>query len=65
NSIIFILFMNNKSDIGFKILTIVYVLFWLVHDIYIKSYTTALFDVLTIGTSFYAIINLKFKKRQN
>ena len=64
NSIIFILFMNNKSDIGFKILTIIYVIFWLVHDIYIKSYTTAFFDVLTILTSFYAIITLKIKKRQ-
>ncbi len=65
NSIIFILFMNNKSDIGFKILTIVYVLFWFVHDIYIKSYTTALFDALTIVTSSYAIFKLKKEKRQN
>lgn len=65
NSIIFILFMNKKSDIGFKILTIVYVSLWLVHDIYIKSYTTAFFDTMTIFTSTYAIFKLKKEKVLN
>jgi len=28
--------MNTKSDIKFKILMIIYITMWLIHDIYIK-----------------------------
>lgn len=58
-NVIFILFMNTKSDVKFKILMIVYVLMWLIHDIYIKSYITAVFDFITIITSFITIFKIK------
>jgi len=59
NNIIFILFMNTKSDIKFKILMIIYITMWLIHDIYIKSYVTAIFDFMTIITSFITIFRIK------
>lgn len=59
NNIIFILFLNTKSKIGFKILIITSMILWLIHDIVIKSYVTALFDVFTIISSIIAIIQLK------
>lgn len=65
NNIIFILFMNTKSDIKFKILMIVYITMWLIHDIYIKSYITAIFDLMTIITSFITIFRIKKSNNNN
>lgn len=59
NNIIFILFMNTKSDLNFKFLTIFYMALWLIHNIYIKAYTTSLFNVITIITSLIAIYKIK------
>lgn len=59
NNIIFITFINTKSKIGFKILIIISMILWFIHDIYIKSYITALFDIFTIITSIIAIIQIK------
>ena len=61
NNIIFILFINTKSKIGFKILIITSMILWFIHDIYIKSYVTALFDIFTIVSSIIAIIQIKKK----
>ncbi len=55
NNIIFIIFMNTKSDLNFKLLTIFYMLLWLVHNVYIKAYTTSIFNCITILTCLIAI----------
>lgn len=61
NSAIFTVFMNLKDDIKFKVLMIVSMTLWLIHDIAIKAYTTAIFDILTIITSVFTIYKLKRK----
>lgn len=61
NNIIFILFINTRSKIGFKILIIFSMILWFVHDLYIKSYVTAIFDIFTILSSIIAIIQIKKK----
>lgn len=55
NNIIFIIFMNTKSDLNFKVLTIFYMSLWLIHNLYIKAFTTSLFNVFTIITCTIAI----------
>ncbi len=65
NNIIFILCMNTKSDTKFKLLTIFYMILWLIHNIYIKSYTTSLFNCITIITSLIGIYRINKNKFQN
>lgn len=58
NNIIFIIFMNTKSDLNFKFLTIFYMSLWLIHNIYIKAFTTSLFNCVTIITCLIAIYKI-------
>lgn len=55
NNIIFIIFMNTKSDLNFKFLTIFYMSLWLIHNLYIKAFTTSFFNCVTIITCLIAI----------
>lgn len=64
NNTIFIIFMNTKSDINFKVLTIFYITLWLIHDLYIKAFTTSIFDIGTIISSFIAIYRIKHEKNK-
>lgn len=61
NNTIFIIFMNTKNDINFKLLTILYMILWLIHNIYIKAYTTSIFNTITLISSIIAIIRIKKK----
>lgn len=58
NYTIFTIFINIKDDKKFKYLIIVSMLLWCIHDIAIKAYTVALFDILTIITSMITIKKL-------
>lgn len=58
NNIIFIIFMNTKSDLNFKFLTIFYMSLWLIHNLYIKAYTTSIFNIITIITCLIAITRI-------
>ena len=62
STIVYVVFMNIKDIKKFKILTIVTVVLWLIYDFYIKSYTAALFDFMTIITSIIAIIQIIRRK---
>lgn len=62
STIVYVVFMNIKDIKKFKILTIVTVALWLIYDFYIKSYTAALFDFMTIITSIIAIIQIIRRK---
>ena len=57
--------MNVKDIKKFKYLTIVTVVLWFIYDFYIKAYTAAIFDFMTIVTSTIAIIQIIRKKSSN
>jgi len=56
-------YMNIQDIIKFKILLITNSLIWLIYDVYIKSYTSAAFDLATIIANVISIIQIKTKKR--
>ena len=55
--------MNIKDVVKFKYLTIVTMVLWLVYDIYIKSYSSAIFDFMNIVANIFTIIRLKKGKQ--
>ena len=62
-SLIYLYLMNIKGIIKFKILTIVIMIMWLIYDFTIKSYTSSVFDALTVLTSIIAIYQITRKKK--
>lgn len=62
SSIIYILFMNIKDIIKFKYLIIFTMILWLCYDVYIESYTSAIFNFACIVANIISIIELKTKK---
>lgn len=50
--------MNTKSDLNFKFLTIFYMSLWLIHNLYIKAFTTSIFNIVTIITCLIAITKI-------
>lgn len=63
STVVYIMFMNIKDVTKFKALIIFTILEWLVYDFYIKAYTAAVFDFLTIVTSTIAIIQIIKKEK--
>lgn len=63
STVVYIVFMNIKDVTKFKALIIFTILEWLVYDFYIKAYTAAVFDFLTIVTSTIAIIQIIKKEK--
>lgn len=59
SNIVFILFMNTKDNVKFKLLTIFYISLWLIHNLYIKAFSTSIFNVITIISSIIAIVRIK------
>lgn len=64
STITYILLMNTKDIIKFKWLIIFTMLMWLIYDLFIKSYTSAIFDFMNIVANIISIIQigLKIKK---
>ncbi len=58
SSVLFILYMDTKNVTQFKLLMIFNSICWLVHDVYVQSYTSLVFDILTIITCLIAIIRI-------
>lgn len=52
---LFAIFMTTKSVAKYKLLCIIASILWMVHDIYIKSYVTVFFDILTITSNIIGI----------
>lgn len=69
NNIIYTLFINIKDEFKFKILILVQMILWLIYDLTIKSYTSAIFEVITIIsciiTGYQIYMNRKREKQQN
>ena len=59
STILYTTLMNTKYIKKFKYLTITTMLLWLIYDICIMNYVSALFDLLTIGSNSIAIYQLK------
>lgn len=62
STIIYIIFIDTKNVVHFKLLIIFSLLMWLVYDLYINAYISGLFDFLCIITNIIAIYQIKYKK---
>jgi len=60
--IIYTLFMNIKNVVKFKWLIVITMFLWLVYDLFIKSYTSAVFDFMSIIANIISIIQIGLKK---
>ncbi len=58
-TVLYTLFMDVKDIIKFKYLSGFISLLWGIYDIFIKSYSSAFFDFLTIITTLVSIIKIK------
>ena len=59
STVSYTLLMDMKNVVKFKILIIFTLIMWLIYDLYIKSYSSAIFDFLNIITNLIAIYELK------
>ena len=62
SNVVYIVFMNIKDVIKFKYLILFTMTMWLIYDIYIMSYTAAIFDLGTIIADIIAVIQIKRNK---
>lgn len=65
STIVYLWLMNIKNVIKFKILIIFTMLLWFVYDIYIKSYSSAVFDFMNIIANIFSIFKINKKKQVN
>ncbi len=61
STITYLWLMNIKNVIKFKGLIIFTMILWLIYDLTIKSYSSAVFDLMTVITNTYTIIKLSKK----
>lgn len=57
-TVIFVLFLDTKSDVLFKGINIVAMAMWVVYDFYNRNYVAFTFDILTIVSSALAMVSL-------
>lgn len=65
STITYILLMNTKDIIKFKWLIVFTMLMWLIYDLFIKSYTSAIFDFMNILANIISIIQIGLKTKKN
>lgn len=63
-TVLYIIFMNTKDVVRFKYLIIFSMIMWLVYDIYIKSYTSGIFDFMSVIANLIAICQIKNKNHK-
>lgn len=63
SAVTYTLFMDTKDIIKFKYLTIFIMFLWGNYDLYIKSYSSAAFDFMTIIANIIAVIKLKLANK--
>ncbi len=64
SGILYTWLMEIKNIIKFKLLIVVTIVLWLIYDIYIKSFVSALVDVLTISTNIITMYQLLNRKEE-
>lgn len=57
-TVIFVLFLDTKSDILFKVINIVAMVMWVIYDFSYGNYVAFFFDILTIASCFVAVFSL-------
>lgn len=57
-TVVFVLFLDTKSDVLFKAINIVAMLMWVIYDFCYGNYVAFTFDILTIVSSFMAMFYL-------
>ncbi|MCR5146825.1 MAG: YgjV family protein [Clostridia bacterium] len=58
-TVVYITFMNTKDVVKFKLLIIFSMVMWLIYDLYIKSYTSGVFDFMSVIANIVAILQIK------
>ena len=58
-TVVYIIFMNTKDVVRFKILIIFSMIMWLIYDLYIKSYTSGVFDFMSVIANLIAILQIR------
>lgn len=64
STIVYLWLMNLKDVIKFKFLIIFTMILWLIYDICIKSYSSAVFDFLNVVANVISIYQIKCKKEK-
>lgn len=65
NFIFYTIFINTKDNIIFKYVFIISMITWLIYDVMIKAYSSAIFDTFTIITAVITLIKMiKSKKKK-
>ncbi len=65
STVTYILLMNTKNVVKFKWLIIFTMLMWLIYDLFIKSYTSAIFDFMNIVANIISIIQILSKSKKS
>ena len=65
SAVAYTLFMDTKDIIKFKYLTIFIMFLWGTYDLYIKSYSSAVFDFMTIIANIISVIKIKSTKNES
>lgn len=63
-TVFYTMLMDMKNVVKFKVLLIFTLILWGIYDIYIKSYTSAIFDFITIGANIFSIYKI-YKLKEN
>lgn len=64
STVIYVWLMNTKDVKKFKLLIASTMVLWLIYDITIKSYTSAIFDFLTVIANIVTLIQIKNKEKK-
>lgn len=64
STITYILLMNTKDIIKFKWLIVFTMLMWLIYDLFIKSYTSAIFNFMNIVANIISIIQIRLQNKK-
>ena len=62
STVLYLWFMNTKNIVYFKLLIIFTTILWLIYDFTIKSYTSSIFDMMTVITNTYSVFKLESTK---
>ena len=64
-TLVYTIFINQKNPIKFKLLVASTVLLWVIHDLFIRSYTSAIFNSFNCLLSLITAYNLSIQKQKH
>lgn len=63
--VMFALFMNTEDVVYLKLITLIGCILFFVHDLYIQSYTSAIFNAVTVVTNAYSMTTILVSRTRN